>query len=114
MNERDTKVRITVLAVPDCPNAPVVRDRIEAALAGRAAQVDLIEVSDEAGAVRWGLTGSPTVLLDGADPFAAARGDRPSVSCRLYRHADGTTDGAPSVAELRRALAEAGLPEAAG
>lgn len=96
-------MRITVLTVPGCPNAAVVRERITAALAGRHVPVNLVEVSDEAGAARWGMTGSPTVLLDGVDPFAAA-GTEPSVSCRLYRTADGTPDGAPSVADLRRAL----------
>ncbi|AVZ72861.1 alkylmercury lyase [Streptomyces lunaelactis] len=113
MNERETAVRITVLTVPDCPNAPAVRERLQTALAGRAVPVDLVEVSGEASAARWGMAGSPTVLIDGEDPFAAA-GTRPSVSCRLYRQADGTTDGAPSVADLRRALVQAGLPEAAG
>ncbi|MDQ2708614.1 MAG: alkylmercury lyase, partial [Actinomycetota bacterium] len=74
-------MRITVLAVPGCPNAPVVRDRIHAALAGRVVPVDVVEVRDAGQAARWGMTGSPTVLFDGADPFgepAAA----PSVSCR--------------------------------
>lgn len=109
MDQPEADVRITVLAVADCPNLPVVRERIAAALAGQAVPVDLVEVSDEAGAARWGMTGSPTVLLNGVDPFAAA-GARPSLSCRLYRDADGSTDGAPSVADLRRALAEAGAP----
>ncbi|AVH61119.1 alkylmercury lyase [Streptomyces dengpaensis] len=107
-------MRITVLAVPDCPNAPVVRERLRAVLGGRDVPVNAVEVSGEAEAARWGMAGSPTVLLDGADPFAPVGDARPSVSCRLYRHADGTTDGAPSVAELRRALMEAGLPEVAG
>ncbi|MCX5613578.1 MULTISPECIES: hypothetical protein [unclassified Streptomyces] len=97
-------MRITVLTVPDCPNAPVARERIAAALDGRAAKVELVEVRTEAEAARWGMTGSPTVLLDGADPFALA-GAAPSVSCRLYRDADGRTDGAPSVEALRRAVA---------
>jgi hypothetical protein len=97
-------MRITVLTVPDCPNAPVAQERIAAALDGRAADVELVEVREEAEAARWGMTGSPTVLLDGVDPFAVA-GSVPSVSCRLYRDADGRTDGAPSVEALSRAFA---------
>lgn len=97
-------MRITVLTVPDCPNAPLVRERIAAALDGRAADVELIEVWKEADAVRWGMTGSPTVLLDGVDPFAV-EGAAPGVSCRLYRDGEGRTDGAPSVESLREALA---------
>ncbi|WP_324618442.1 organomercurial lyase [Streptomyces sp. XY413] len=46
------------------------------------------------------MTGSPTLLLDGIDPFAVA-GAPASVSCRLYRDADG----APSIRALRQALA---------
>ncbi|MEV0112842.1 alkylmercury lyase family protein [Streptomyces sp. NPDC050844] len=104
-------MRITVLTVPDCPNAPVARERLRAALAGRAAEVVQVEVRDEAEAARWGMTGSPTVLLDGNDPFAGS-GAAPSVSCRIYRHEDGAMDGAPAVAELRRALTAADLPDA--
>ncbi|WP_246203976.1 radical SAM protein [Streptomyces tailanensis] len=42
-------------------------------------------------------------IIDDVDPFATAE-SQPSVSCRLYRHADGTT-----AVDLRRALAAAGL-----
>ncbi|MFL4907520.1 organomercurial lyase [Streptomyces sp. MMS24-I2-30] len=101
-------MRITVLTVPGCPNAPVTRERVQAALAGRAAQVEMVEVHDETDALRQGMTGSPTVLFDGVDPFGQA-GATPGMSCRIYRHADGTVDGAPRVDELRQALAPAGL-----
>ncbi|MFD7321652.1 alkylmercury lyase family protein [Streptomyces sp. NPDC059875] len=96
--------RITVLTVPDCPNAPLVRERITAALDGREAELELVEVREEAEAARCGMTGSPTVLVDGADPFAVP-GARASVSCRLYRDEEGTVDGAPGVEALRKALA---------
>ncbi|WP_455362438.1 organomercurial lyase [Streptomyces sp. SYSU K21746] len=102
-------MRITVLTVPGCPNASVALARITAALVGRTASVEHVEVHDEAEAARLGMSGSPTVLVDGADPFATA-GAAPSLSCRLYRRPDGTTDGAPGTEELRRALAAAVLP----
>lgn len=105
-------MRITVLTVPECPNAPLAVERVTAALAGRAAAVELVEVLDQAQATELGMTGSPTVLLDGVDPFAPA-GAVPSISCRLYREADGAVSGAPSVAALRAALDGAGLPETA-
>ncbi|GLV95115.1 MULTISPECIES: alkylmercury lyase family protein [Streptomyces] len=105
-------MRITILTVPNCPNVPLVRERITTALGGRTAQVELIEVRDEAEAARWGMTGSPTVLLDGTDPFAIA-GAPESVSCRLYRDTDGRTDGAPSVQALRQALSGVSAPQAA-
>lgn len=106
-------MRITVLAVPDCPNAPVAVGRITAALAGRPASVELVEVAGEAEATRLRMTGSPTILLDGVDPFAGA-GAVPSVSCRIYRGSDGTAEGAPSVQDLTAALSAAGSPGEAG
>ncbi|WP_316746078.1 organomercurial lyase [Streptomyces sp. MK7] len=106
MSWEDDIMRITVLAVPDCPNAPVVAERLAQALGDRDADVDRIEVSDPEQAARLGMTGSPTVLIDGADPFAVP-GAPASLSCRLYRGPDGRVEGAPSVADLRRALAEA-------
>ncbi len=105
-------MRITVLAVPDCPNAPVAAGRITAALAGRPASVELVEITEEAEAGRVGMTGSPAILLDGVDPFAVA-GAVPSVSCRIYRGSDGAAGGAPSV-QVTAALSAAGLPAAAG
>ncbi|MEU3091361.1 hypothetical protein ACWCQ0_41900 [Streptomyces massasporeus] len=110
MNQPETTTRITVLTVPDCPNAPLVRERIAEALEGRTLPVEWIEVHDADEATRQGMTGSPTLLLDGIDPFARD-GAAPSLSCRLYRHADGTTDGAPAVADLRPALTASGPSE---
>ncbi|MBT2407443.1 MULTISPECIES: hypothetical protein [unclassified Streptomyces] len=104
-------MRITILTVPDCPNVPVVRERITAAFGPRTAQVELVEVRQEAEAERLGMTGSPTVLLDGVDPFAVP-GAPASVSCRLYRDTDGRTEGAPSVHALRQALSGVSLSSA--
>ncbi|MEV0416313.1 hypothetical protein AB0I68_37595 [Streptomyces sp. NPDC050448] len=97
-------MRITVLAAAACPNSPLVLERISAALGGRAADVELVEVRDEEEAAQWRMTGSPTVLIDGVDPFPPG-GAEPTVSCRLYRGPDGQLDGAPSEEALRQALA---------
>ncbi|MFI0004746.1 MULTISPECIES: hypothetical protein [Streptomyces albovinaceus subgroup] len=96
-------MRITVLTVPGCPNAAPAMERVTAALAGRTAEVELIEVHDQDRAAALGMTGSPTILLDGIDPFAPA-GAEPSVSCRLYRDTDGTATGVPGEAALRAAI----------
>jgi hypothetical protein len=46
-------------------------------------------VADEREAVLAGMHGSPTLLIDGVDPFAAP-GQAPGLACRLYRDpADG-------------------------
>ncbi|MFE7358241.1 alkylmercury lyase family protein [Streptomyces sp. NPDC057543] len=97
-------MHVEMLTVPDCPNGPVLRERLTLALAGRT-DVELTEhlVDDQAEAERRGMHGSPTMLVDGRDPFAAP-GAAASVSCRLYRGTDGRVGGAPSVEELRRVL----------
>jgi hypothetical protein len=54
------------------------------------------------------LQGSPTLLINGVDPFAAP-GQAPGLACRLYRDAAGRVAGAPPVQALRRALEQAGV-----
>jgi hypothetical protein len=49
------------------------------------------------------MTGSPTLLADGADPFARP-GLLPAVSCRLYRDEHGRQVPSPSAAQLRAVL----------
>ena len=71
-----------------------------------AVSVDALEtaIAGEREAAQAGMHGSPTLLVDGTDPFAAP-GQPPSLSCRLYQDAAGRTSGAPTVEALRRALA---------
>lgn len=98
---------LTVLAVPGCPNAPVLGDRLAAVVDGRAGVwVSHQVICDEGEAARWGMYGSPTLLIDGVDPFAEP-GQRPSLSCRLYRGDDGGTSGTPSASQLRQAIKQA-------
>jgi hypothetical protein len=104
MSSEEAAMRIDMLVVPDCPNAPVVIERLAQALAGRAdVQVEIRVIDTVEQAERWGMHGSPTVLVDGRDPFAAP-GTPASVSCRLYQDEDGRAQGAPSLAQLRQAL----------
>jgi hypothetical protein len=97
-------MQLMVLAVPDCPNAPVLEERLASVLHGRVdVSVSHEVITDESGAVRWGMHGSPTLLIDGTDPFAEP-GEPPSMSCRLYRGDDGRASGAPSAAQLRQVI----------
>ena len=61
---------------------------------------------DLAEAARWGMHGSPTLLIDGRDPFAVP-GAAPAIACRLYEAENGRLDGAPAVSALRQALEQA-------
>jgi hypothetical protein len=100
-------MRIQVLHVSDCPGAAVLTERLAQLLAGRPdVHLDRQVVTDEAQAVTLGMSGSPTLLVDGVDPFAEP-GRSPSMSCRLYRDTDGHVSGEPSAAQLGRALAAA-------
>jgi hypothetical protein len=97
-------LHLTVLAVPSCPNAELLEQRLTQVLAGRAdVTVSRHEISDQDQAARMGMHGSPTLLIDGIDPFAQA-GQHASVSCRLYRDHRGRSNGAPSVRQLLKAI----------
>lgn len=100
-------MRVEILHVPDCPSVRVLCERLDQALAGAVVEVAQRVVRDAETAAAVGMTGSPTLLVDGVDPFAEP-GVAPSVSCRLYRHEDGHVDGAPSVARLRGARSHEG------
>ncbi len=97
-------MRLEILHVPDCPGAAVLEDRLAEVLADYpAAEVARQVIATEEEAGRAGMTGSPTLLVDGMDPFARP-GQQPGISCRLYRDADGHPGPAPSVAQLRGVL----------
>lgn len=99
-------MRVTVLYFEDCPNWQIADVRLREALeaAGLAGQVEVsyqaVETPEEAALV--GFRGSPTILIDGRDPWADD--DVPvGLSCRLYRTEHGP-QGAPSAAQLARVL----------
>jgi hypothetical protein len=97
-------MELILLTVPDCPNAAAFEERLAAALASHpGAAVRRRVIMSELEAAEAGMHGSPTLLIDGTDPFAAPR-QPPSLSCRLYRDAAGRTEAVPSVQELRRVL----------
>jgi len=93
---------LEILQVPGCPGADLLAARLDGLLAGRA-WVTRRVVASQAEAERLGMTGSPTLLADGADPFARP-GLLPAVSCRLYRDEHGRQVPSPSAAQLRAAL----------
>ena len=94
-----------LLYFPGCPNVRLADERLREALvlAGRddvRVGHRLVTTAEEAAAA--GFRGSPTVLVDGRDPFAdpaAATG----LSCRVYPTEAGLA-GAPTVEQLRAVL----------
>lgn len=97
--------RITVQYLRSCPNATLALERLGAALRqldGPPPKVATEEIADPAGATERAFGGSPTILLDGIDPFASPQGPS-GFACRTYRTEIGV-EGAPSVDQLLRAL----------
>lgn len=86
-------MRVEVLTVPDCPHGPAARRNLAEALAGRpGVSIERRVVSTAEEAARYGMHGSPTILIDGRDAFAGP-GTAASLACRLYRDADGPGSG---------------------
>ncbi len=89
-----------MLHVEACPHLELARRRVDEALArvGADAGVRTQQVSTAEQAERWGFAGSPTILVDGSDPFPAPP-DRAGLACRLYPTDEGA-QGAPTVEQL--------------
>jgi len=101
-------MELTLLTVAGCPHAAVFEERLAVALAGHPGAVLRRRViATEREAADAGMHGSPTLLIDGTDPFARP-GEAASLSCRLYVGGAAAVDRVPSVAALREALSRAG------
>jgi hypothetical protein len=88
-----------------CPNWELARDRLGRVIDKEKTTIRFETVDSVERAEAVGFRGSPTILLDGVDPFANA--DAPvGLACRVYP-TDGGYEGAPSVAQLQAALGSA-------
>ncbi len=99
--------RLELLFTADCPNWLTMYTHLLTALHtfGHDEQdIALTRIRDEAHAQARGFTGSPTVLVDGADPFADPR-TTAAMACRLYDTPDGRR-GTPTLTQVTAALAQ--------
>jgi hypothetical protein len=102
---------VALLYFDGCPNWQVTDERLRDALVEVGCgevQVEhgVVTTPEEAEAAQF--RGSPTVLVNGQDPFL----DRDSpvgLSCRVYRTEDGLA-GSPTVRQLIGVLREAATP----
>lgn len=103
--DEEAGMQVTVLYSEDCPNWRTAEARLREAL-DRLGRHDAIVTPRQVGADEQGqalsFRGSPTILVDGRDPFAGA-GAPADRSCRLYRSAEGLS-GAPTIDQLLEAL----------
>ncbi len=95
-------MQVTVQHFDGCPHWRMADERLRT-LAGEIGfelsheMIDTPEAAEDAG-----FRGSPTILVDGVDPFA--EGDEPvGLSCRVYDTPDGPA-GAPTLDQLREVL----------
>lgn len=90
----------------DCPNEATTTERLRRALdeSGRATTpVEVRVVTPETIRAFPVFAGSPTVVLDGVDPFADQAASGAALSCRVYRTNEGVS-GAPSLEAVRWAV----------
>jgi hypothetical protein len=95
-------VRLEVLHVPDCPNLAPMLERLHEVTDLR---LTTREISTTEDAVAHGMAGSPTLLVNGADPYATGAPAQYGLSCRIYRDERGRMVPVPSSGQLRDAVA---------
>jgi hypothetical protein len=97
---------VALLYFDGCPNHGAALTSLQRLLdeAGWVGTVEMVRVETQEEAERVGFRGSPTVLLDGTDPFFEA--DAPvGLSCRVYKSATGL-QRVPPIGDLRYAIAQ--------
>ena len=94
-------MRVELFYFDGCPSWRVAEERLTEALrsAGRddiTVQRRLVETVEQAEEV--GFTGSPTIRINGTDPFATGT-EQGGLPCRVYPTPDGLA-GSPTIAQL--------------
>lgn len=96
-------MEVTLLYFDDCPNWKITDDRLlqlADEFDGMTIRRQFVGTPEEA--EQYGFRGSPSVLVDGVDPFAT-EADPIGMSCRMYITPDGLA-GSPTVGQLREVL----------
>jgi hypothetical protein len=100
-------VKVQVQYFADCPNWHLAVERLDAVSADLRLDVaiELVAVTDEKDAERVGFHGSPTILIDGTDPFAVGS-EATGMACRIYPTPTGP-QGVPTLEMIHHALTAA-------
>jgi hypothetical protein len=99
-------VKIELRYFGDCPNWRTTMSLVNEALdeLGMDAEVTTRLVETEEDAVALDFRGSPTLIVDGVDPFAEPEAPI-GLACRIYRTEEGMA-GSPTPDQIEAALAE--------
>jgi hypothetical protein len=98
-------VKVELLYLDGCSNWRLTEERLITALRlANRSHVTVVRrrVDTDEQAAALGFVGSPTVLIDGRDPFVTG-GESVGLTCRLFRSDDGL-EGAPGLEQLVEAL----------
>lgn len=101
-------LRVTLRYFDGCPHWRILYDRLRQVLReDDLIDVELVleQVETPEDAERLRFVGSPTILMQGRDPFARTE-EGFGLSCRVYETPDGLA-GSPTLDQLRAALREA-------
>lgn len=94
---------VTLLYFDDCPNWLVANEHLDRLLTESPSMTvsrQIVDTPEEAERTRF--RGSPSIIVNGVDPFADAD-DPVGLSCRVYQTPDGPA-GSPTLDQLREAL----------
>lgn len=96
-------MRITLQYIDECPNWQTTAAHLATLVnQGLNATIGYELIDSHEAAVGRGFRGSPSVLIDGADPFADEKAPV-GLACRIYRTDNGYA-GSPSLSQLRHAV----------
>lgn len=96
-------MRLELLYFEGCPNWKIAAERLDSIASHRGVSVErrLVTTPEEAQAARF--RGSPTVLVDGEDPFASGDDESFGLACRVYQTPEGPA-GSPTTEQLEAIL----------
>ena len=94
---------VELLYFDDCPNWRLADRRLRDVAGRLGLDVIRTSISTAAEAAAANFRGSPTILIDGVDPFADDT-EPVGLSCRRYMTTDGFA-GAPTIEQIEAALA---------
>jgi len=100
-----TRMKITIQYFDGCPHWKLADERVRHVIGDFASDDVTLEyqfIDSPETADQLGFHGSPTILIDGLDPFITGV-EQVGMSCRVFRTEDGI-QGAPTEAELRKLL----------
>jgi hypothetical protein len=93
-------MRVQLLYFDGCPNRTLLEERLKEALdlLDDPSTVEHLQVGSQEQAERLRFAGSPSILIDGTDPFASP-GIAVGLSCRVYPTPDSPS-GSPTLDQL--------------